>query len=94
MVDDRVGAKRRPLLRAIAVTARRESRASRVSARRGGAGASGAACGGRMMGSPSATPRRGGGRKADAKGDAKNRMLFHAETTPRENALKREHITF
>jgi hypothetical protein len=92
MVDDRVGAKQRPLLRAIAVTARRESRASRVSARRGGAGASGAACGG-MMGSPSATPRRGGGRKADAKGDAKNRMLFHAETTPRENALKREHIT-
>jgi hypothetical protein len=46
-----------------------------------------------MMGSPSATPRRGAGRKADAKGDAKYRMLFHAETTPRENALKREHIT-
>lgn len=32
------------------------------------------------MGSPATTPGRGGGRKADAKGDAKNRKLFHAET--------------
>jgi hypothetical protein len=46
------------------------------------------------MRSPAATAgKRGRGRKADAKGDAKNRELFHAETPSNQhrNATRNFH---
>ena len=79
-IDGGTGAKHMPL-HCPAGARRRKRRAQRVGAGRSGAAAIGTASNGHMGGSHSAAPGKcGGGRKANAKGDAKNGRLFHAET--------------
>jgi hypothetical protein len=79
-IDGGTGAKHMPL-HCPTGARRRKRRAQRVGAGRSGAAAIGTASNGHMGGSHSAAPGKcGGGRKANAKGDAKNGRLFHAET--------------
>ena len=84
-VDGGIGAECRTFHR-VRGARRRKRRAKRVSARGSGTRAKGTASYGTMRSHATAPGKRGGGRKANEKGGAKNGKIFHAET-PRTRDL-------